>query len=435
MAVEPQRKRRLLVISNLFAPDRGGGASVFTDLCVGLAARGWEVTVYGTHPYYPEWRRKSSDNPWRISRERYAGVTVLRHGIYVPQTPSRLIPRILCESSFGFSLLRSLLRRGSYDAVMVFCPMLSAVGFAALRKILWREPLWLNVQDIPADAAEASGISQSRWFGRLAQVVQRRLFSCAEVWSTISPVMVERLERLRGGAGPVHCCPNWLNQSMSDEVARVGPKTGRAPSRPLRLLYAGNIGKKQGLIDFLKVLAATAISFDFQIHGDGGEASVVKDWVLNSGDTRFRFGPFLDESGFVRALHTTDLFVICEKPGSGASFIPSKLIPGIATGTPILAICDRGGPLGREVETAGLGMVLEWTEIETLGERLEALSGDGPVFGEYQARCVERARIYSRDHGIANIERLLLEMTDRRDAPINRRSPGGRTSTPGSGSP
>ena len=40
------------MVTNLFHPDRGGGASVFSDLCYGLAERGHDVTVYAAYPYY-----------------------------------------------------------------------------------------------------------------------------------------------------------------------------------------------------------------------------------------------------------------------------------------------------------------------------------------------------------------------------------------------
>lgn len=86
---------KLLVITNLFHPDRGGGASVFSDLCFGLADKGWDVTVLTTYPYYPEWRRKEGCSPWRIERETLHRVDVWRHGIYVPANPSRLLPRSL----------------------------------------------------------------------------------------------------------------------------------------------------------------------------------------------------------------------------------------------------------------------------------------------------------------------------------------------------
>lgn len=398
---------RLLVITNLFFPDRGGGASVFSDLCFGLAERGWDVTVFATHPYYPEWKRTCDGSPWRLREERIRGVKVWRHGIYVPGSPSRLVPRLLYEVSFAASLTRSLWRGGHFDAVMVFCPLLGAVLFGAVRRLFRREPLWLNVQDIPADAAAASGISQSGWFNRLAGGIQGALFNRADVWSTISPVMLDRLGPMRRRAQPLHLCPNWLNGSLADCVAALPGKLGRPPADPVRLLYAGNIGKKQGLLEFCQRLAATRLAFHFQIHGNGGEAEGVRQWVAHGGDSRFAFGEFLDEPGFTRALHETDVFVITEKPGVGASFIPSKLIPGIASGTPVFAVCDRTGPLGREMSEAGLGEVLEWNEISQMERSLTQLTRDPNRFREYQEHCLNHARQYSRDVALDRFEHLL----------------------------
>src|SRR5262245_2312904 len=135
---------RFLVISMLYEPDHAGIAPIATDLCQGLAARGHQVTVYTTYPFYPEWRRKSADGPWRVRREENAGVRVERYGLFVPSEPSRLLPRLLHELSFPFSLLRALWRGPRHDAVVVFCPLLGAVVFGALRTALRREPLWVN---------------------------------------------------------------------------------------------------------------------------------------------------------------------------------------------------------------------------------------------------------------------------------------------------
>ncbi len=400
---------RLLIITNLFHPDRGGGASVFSDLCFGLAGKGWKVTVFTTYPYYPEWRRKGGKSPWRIEHETIQGVDVWRHGIYVPAKPSKLLPRIGYELSFAASLTRSLFRGGRFNAVMVYCPMLGAVSFAGLRNLLLREPLWLNVQDIPADAAAASGISQSGLFNRLAQLAQRILFNRADVWSTISPVMVDRLMDVRKRSQPVHLCPNWLNGSLADCIDRLPSKLGRAPGQPLRLLYAGNIGKKQGLVEFCQLIAGTKLDFQFQIHGNGGEGETVRAWVAQSRDSRFAFGEFLDENGFAQALHAADVFVITEKSGSGASFIPSKLIPAIASATPILAVCDRSGPLGREMIEARLGVIVEWGQ--PLEEIVTQFSGDSEAMAVFQRNCLSHSRLYRRGFGIDRFELFLKQLT------------------------
>lgn len=398
---------KILIVTNLFFPDRGGGASVFSDLCFSLVQKGWEVDVFTTYPYYPEWRKKSGRSVWAIEREEIQGVRVWRHGIYVPTKPGKLVPRLAYELSFTLTLLRSLFRGGTYDLVMVYCPMLGAVAFTALRKIFRREPIWLNVQDIPADAAEASGIATSKLFSRLASQVQQALFNVGDFWSTISPVMADRLREMMRHRQPLHVFPNWLNGSMEQEIAALpNDKVGRAPRNPLRLLYAGNIGKKQGLLAFCQALAATDAAFHFTICGDGSERGKIERFCQDYGDKRFETRPFLEEKDFVRALHDTDIFVITEKSGSGASFIPSKLIPSIATGTPVLAVCDKSGPLGREMDGACLGLRMDWEGLSGLADALNRLQGDTETFRKYQVNALQHARHYSREHAVRRFTEL-----------------------------
>jgi colanic acid biosynthesis glycosyl transferase WcaI len=400
----------ILVVTNLFHPDRGGGASVFSDMCYGLVERGHSVTVYGAYPYYPEWKNKSGANLWKTQDETIQDVNVRRFGMYLPSNPSSFVPRIMFELSFMFSLMRSLFYFRRFDVVMVYCPVMGAVAYAAARKFLYREPVWLNVQDIPADAAAASGISKSRLTKNLGQFAQSFLFNRADGWSTIAPKMVERLSALRRRNQPIHFVPNFLNQSMEAAVAEHLSKIGRPPGQPVKLLYAGNIGKKQGLLEFCQRLQESDLQFRFRIHGNGGEAHAIREWVATVGDPRFEFGEFLDERGFVAALVEADVFVITEKPGVGASFIPSKLIPCIATGTPVMCVCDAEGPLGQEVNAHNLGIVVEWTEFDQFLPRLKAVLQSPEKFTALQQSAAARAEVYGRTPVIELVERELSKM-------------------------
>ncbi len=401
---------KLLVVTNLFHPDRGGGASVFSDMCYELVERGHDVTVFGAYPYYPEWQNKSGARLWRVSQETIRGVKVHRFGMYFPKNPSRFVPRVLFELSFLLSLMRSLFYFRRFDAVMLYCPLMGAVAYGAVRKMLYREPTWLNIQDIPADAAAASGISRSRFAKALGNFSQTFLFNRADVWSSIAPKMIDRVAAIRRRGQPIHFVPNFLNGSMADAIAEHPTKLGRPAERPIKLLYAGNIGKKQDLLAFCQRLAATELPFQFRIHGNGGEAHRVQSWIESQRDPRFQFGEFLDERGFVQALFETDLFVITETPGVGASFIPSKLIPGIATGTPVVCLCDPDGPLGREVNEHRLGIAMPWSQFDELPDRLAEFSNDAASFAEFQRCALDRAHAYSRSPIVDKVERELLAM-------------------------
>ena len=402
-----QSKPKLLIVVNVFNPDRGGGGAIFSDLAYGLVERGWDVTVRCAYPYYPEWKDKSGDNGLRIQRYDEKGAHIERYGLYIPRNPNSLVERLMYEASFLLSLARSWGRGRRFDAVMVFCPLVGAVAFAIVNKWLWRKPLWLNVQDLSADAAAASGIARGKGIIKALGGVQGLLFNRADVWSSISPVMIARLAQIRQHAQPIQYLPNWLNDSMANTIAALPSKLGRALATPPRLLYAGNIGTKQDLVRFLEALHKSDAPFTFRVHGNGGGADAVRAFIEQANDARFTFGPFLDEAGFAQALHETDFFVITEKSGSGGSFIPCKMISGVASGSPILAVCDEESPLGQEMALAQCGPCFTWDQMDAVGGWLKSAANDTDAFQAWQQRALDRAAFYHRDNVIAGFDSSL----------------------------
>jgi colanic acid biosynthesis glycosyl transferase WcaI len=400
----------VLILPDKIAPDLCGGGAIYTDLCYGLVERGFDVTVRCPYPYYPEWKDKSGLNGWRIQRYEERGAKVERFGFFIPRNPKSIPQRMLLDASYFASLLRTLFSSRRFDVVMAFCPLPGGVAFGSVLRKLFGIPLWLNIQDLPADAASAGGLSRGRWVKKILNGIQTLLFSSADVWSSISPVMIARLQSVQTRPRPILLTPNWLHASIVEHIARLPSKIGRPASRPIRLLYAGNIGSKQGLLDFCKIAHAGSAEFDFRIHGDGGDAQPVKDWVESVGDRRFSFGPLFDEAGFVRAMHEADLFVITEKAGSGASFFPSKMAPSIATATPILAVSDGDSPLGSEVRNFQTGTWLPWDRANQFDELLRSIVAEPEMLKRWQTNAVDRSRFYDRTFCIDFIADKLRSM-------------------------
>ena len=126
-----QQPLKLLVITMMYEPDCVGIAAIASDMCAALAERGHDVSVLTTYPYYPEWKLKAKANRWRIQEEFINGVRVRRHRIFIPSKPSNLFSRLIHELSFPVSLLRSLFYGKQYDVVMVYCPLMGGMLFAA----------------------------------------------------------------------------------------------------------------------------------------------------------------------------------------------------------------------------------------------------------------------------------------------------------------
>lgn len=396
---------RLLVFSNLYDPDHAGGAPIFTDLCQELAARGHEVEVRCAYPYFPEWEDKSGHNGLRIRTTDERGVRVRRYGLILPRDHKSTFQRLRYEASLLASYSRSLLRGRRVDAVIAFSTMFSPVVAALSWGKLHRVPVLVNVQDMSSSAAVASGLIGGR-VGRLLSWIESSAYSAADVLTAISPQMVCALEEMTGSTGRVQYVPNWLNGSLADAIETLPSKRDRPPSDPPNLLYAGNIGNKQGLLEFCQAAHASDTPFTLTINGSGPGAETVRRWGEQTADPRFRFGPFLSEADFAQALYDCDMFLITERAGSGTSYMPSKLIPAIATGTPILAVCDKGTSLGVEVRDHGLGPHLAWDDIGGLPDVLRQ-AADHRSLVAWRDKAIKRARRYGRAAVIDQVEELL----------------------------
>ena len=276
---------KLLVITMLYEPDCVGIAAIATDMCHALAERGHDITVYTTYPYYPEWTLKSDVNPWRIQQEALSNVRGAAPWVVHSPPSSAAAPATAARNVVSDQSAAQLFDRERYDAVMVFCPLLGSVAFAAFRKLFHRELLWVNVQDIPAEAGLATGINRSRTLS---------LSGFARPEAAVPPR--RDLEQYFAGHGrstrnasrpprqPFISAPTGSSAHSQNRCEHLPSKAGRPIQVPTRFLYCGTIGKKQGLLRFCQQLSACDLDFHFRIRGAGSEASAVRDWIAQQGD-------------------------------------------------------------------------------------------------------------------------------------------------------
>ncbi len=405
---------RILIVVNVFRPDLGGGV-LFSDLCEGLHERGHKIKVKCAVPYYPQWKDTTGKNGLQISTDTSLGFPVERHGLFIPNNPNSLIQRLLYEASFFFSLLRRLPKRHEFDAILVFSPLMGSVAYAVLASWRSKAPIWLNVQDLSAQAAAAGGISGGGIVSRMLVKVQNALFRQCDLWSTISAPMVDTLKSIEGAPSPVEYVPNWLHASLSAHIATLRAKEETPETTPghgIKLLYSGNLGGKQNLLAFCQFLHTLPISFQFTIQAEGAQLASLKSWIDEVSDERFTLKGFSDEAGLAAALAEADFYVITEKAGAGNSFIPSKLIPGISSGTAILAICDSDGPLGSEVNEFDLGAHLTWDRLSELLPLFEDVLNNPLRRTVWRQNALARSTFYNRTSGIDRCVSILAKVIE-----------------------
>ncbi|CAN5133064.1 WcaI family glycosyltransferase [soil metagenome] len=396
-------------MTNLFAPDELAGAALYTDMARNFRDAGHEVRVTTTFPYYPGWRLRPEDRGVEVREESFERMRVRRVGMHVPAAPTGR-GRMLSDASF----LWSLVRRGKFrgwrpDVVVTACPMLSQ---CLAQRFLYRGegvPRLIIVQDFVVDAALELGILKVPGIGGVLRAGERWALRSAATLSTISPEMLEKLAEKIGGDRRLLWTPNWIHSSLMREI-ECQESAGQGRRERGQLLYSGNVGVKQALPEFVRVFRGISTGWQLRVQGAGTDKANLREGD-GVDDGRVSFGEVSDEVGYVASLRRTSACLITQKAGVSANFLPSKLLPALATGTPVLAVCDAASPLGREVAEGGFGAVVAPGDGSGIEAVLRAWDDDPAALEALGQRAKERARRYRAREilgtYLAELERLV----------------------------
>lgn len=364
--------KRILVLGINYAPEEIGIAVYTTGLCEALSARGIDVEVVTTWPYYPHWH---ADRPsGRLyGREVRNGVHILRCPIYVPHTPSgakRLLHHISFACSAIVPLVVKALRRRP-DVVLCIAPSLVAAPAAILAARLAGARSWLHIQDFELDAALATGLIGKRSrVTRMLRWIEERIYGGFTQLSSISREMCARL----AGRGHVMEIRNWADDDIT-QVSGMSPYRARWQiATPHVALYSGNIALKQGIELVLEAAALLAHRTDltFVICGNGPTRQRVDDMARALPNVRvFDLQP---KSQLNELLAMATVHLLPQRSEAAGLVLPSKLTNMLASGRPIVGTAAPGTDLACEIE--GCGLVTPPGDADAFAAAIERLLDD-----------------------------------------------------------
>jgi putative colanic acid biosynthesis glycosyltransferase WcaI len=351
---------RLLIIGLNFAPELTGIGKYTGEMAAWFAARGHDVSVITTRPYYPEWKRSPGLAGWTWHGESWLGCRVVRCPLYVPRRQTGL-QRILHLSTFGLSSIPAAAlqaMQGKADVVAVMAPTFFSVPTALAAARLMAAKTWLHILDLEIDAAFELGFIKSRRLIELARGIERRMMRRFDLVSTISTKMRERIERKGVDPDRMMLFPNWVDT----DAFRPLP-TPVALRRELDIaddrcvaLYSGSMGKKQGLehvIAAARILAADpARSPLFLLAGAGPMRADLERSA--EGISNVRFLPLQPAERFNEFLNVADIHLLPQRRDASDLVMPSKLLAMLATGRPVIATAPGDSEIARTLANSGL---------------------------------------------------------------------------------
>lgn len=353
---------KILVYGLNYLPELTGIGKYTGEFCEWLAERGHEVRVVCAVPYYPEWRVPGSYlGHWYHTEDRN-GVKVYRSRLYVPRRP-RTLSRLLHLLSFAVLSTPQLLRHWTWrpDVVVGVEPTLFCAPATLVASRLFGAAAVLHIQDFELDAMLGLGMGKA---ARLGAGIERWLMRRYDAISTISYSMVEHAAAKLGDNSGVLFFPNWVDVDFvkpgcSGDLFR---QLWGIPAQTKVVLYAGNLGKKQGLEIVLNAAQALKDWDDvvFAFVGAGAAAEDLQNMASAMALGNVRFFPLQPYERLSELMALADVHLVVQRRGAADAVLPSKLTTILAAGgnalitaeadTELGKLCERHPGIARRVE-------------------------------------------------------------------------------------
>lgn len=354
------------------APELTGIGKYSGEMGAWLVTQGHDVTAVTAPPYYPEWQVREGYARWRMTCAVEQGVRVYRCPLYVPKTPTAL-RRLLHLFSFSLTSTFALLRllRWKPDLVVYVVPTLFCALQALLYARLTGARIVLHIQDYEVDAMFGLGLAKAGWLVRLAYACERFLMRRFDRVSTISAGMLQRARAKGVPEDRLVFFPNWSEVHRFTGAQRSPSLLQRLGVPPAQrvVLYAGNMGEKQGLEQVVEMARRLQHdpSLTFLLVGEGSGRARLQ--VLASELSNVRFAPLQAYEELPALLASADVHLVVQKRGAADAVLPSKLTNILAAGGNAVITADAETTLGQLCrEHPGIAICVEPESVDALTE-------------------------------------------------------------------
>jgi colanic acid biosynthesis glycosyl transferase WcaI len=366
----------ILILGHNYAPEPVGIAPYTTGMAQMLAASDHHVRVICGVPSYPHWAVMKGYARRGVTHGCEEGVEVTRLPHFVPLVPRGWL-RALHHLSFAMLVVRAsyrACRQRRPDVIVAIAPSLMSTIVARVFAVCIRRPLWIHVQDLEVDVAQATGLLPGgRFSATLLRIVERWALSGDRV-SSISPAMCARLAAKQIVAQDIREFRNWADPAIAcREHGESSYRQEWGINRPHVVLYSGNIAAKQGVEIVVETAHRCAHRGDIQfvICGNGANRAALEDAAQGSGILIRDLQP-IERLPELLALAT--VHILPQIAGAADLVLPSKLPNMLASGRPVIATAEEGTGIAGEL--FGAGLITPPHDAAALADAIEQLLDD-----------------------------------------------------------
>lgn len=405
------RDGRVWVISELYYPEETSTGYFMTGIAEGIALSR-EVRVVCSQPTY------ASRGTLAPREEQHNGVIVRRcFGTRFSKDvlSLRLVNIItLCWSIF-FHILQKVNKR---DQVIVVTnpPVLPVLVMIACR--IRRARYYLLIHDVYPDVLVACGlISRHSIAKKLIDCISSVVYRSSEQIIVLGRDMKARLNRTPGlSPEKTVIIPNWgdtelirpANPMANPLLVSLGLES------TFVIQYSGNMGRTHGLEDIVE--AARLIRNDenirFLLVGRGAKKRWLQRTVLGHRLSTVTILDNQQRTDLGLLLTACHVAVISLVSGMSGVSVPSRLYNVLASGRPIIAICDADSEVAQLVREHAIGWVVPTGQPVRLARVFKDAEAARPILNEMGKRA---RQLVEREFTIQHILEKYRELLNRQN--------------------
>jgi colanic acid biosynthesis glycosyl transferase WcaI len=367
---------RLGVVAPHFTPDVAPTGVVVTRIVLELAARGHQLDVLTSLPWYRNHRIEPGYEGRMVRTEDTPWGRITRIHPFPSENKQAIIRRALAFAGFSTLGAAVCVRGGRLDGVLAVSPPLTLglTGWAVAKAR--RAPLVFNVQDVYPDVAIELGVLYQPSLIGAAKSLERICYRGADAITVLSEDLKNNVANKLGSRDPIHVIPNFVDTEQIQPMPKENAYrieyglTGKTV-----VMYAGNVGLSQALGTMLDAAGALAHEEDivFVINGGGAKRSELERRAANMPNVRFV--DMQPPDRLPEVLAAADMHLVTLRKGLARSSVPSKSYSIMAAARPLIASVDEGSEIARVATDSGGGLAVPPEDAEALTKAVMTLAG------------------------------------------------------------
>lgn len=367
-----ESKLKILAIHRYYWPDTAPYASILRSIVKRWTDDGHTVDVLSSQPSYKQHVELSK----RLTVEKVDGALVYR--LNLPFETARPIVRILNTIKLSAAILwRGAIKR-RYDVIMISTsPPVIGGWVAALISKLTRARFIYHCMDIHPEIGRVSGEFKNSLIFNLLQRLDRYSCQVASPTVVLSNDMREVLQaRDNSRCLDIEILNNFSVPSTADSNSSVHLPFDISEDK-LTLIFAGNIGRFQGLEHLLEAFNQPILKTNKRIElilmGDGNRRQALESYASENNLTNVRFVGHHSVNTAKLAMQRADYGFVSLVPTLYRYAYPSKTTTYLEQGCPLLLAVEPESELAKELTVAGVGMVVSQTCPQILATEIASL--------------------------------------------------------------